>query len=147
MDSLEAFRAAQAKRADLSAEARGWGIDEEFISRLVDQFYLRVQAHPELGPVFQDRIGDRWPIHLAKMKTFWESIALRTALYEGKPMETHRGLLAARPEHFAQWLVLWEEVLAEVAPSTAARDYLLERARSMGSRLAEGRFGEKIDLS
>ncbi|ARU40072.1 hypothetical protein CCB80_02540 [Armatimonadetes bacterium Uphvl-Ar1] len=146
MDSLEAFKAAQARRADLSQEARGWGIDEEFISRLVDTFYLRIQAHPDLGPVFNDRIGENWPVHLAKMKRFWESIALRTAIYEGKPMETHKRLEAAQPSHFSQWLVLWEDVLTELAPSDEARDYLLDRARSMGVRLAKGRFGDDVEI-
>ena len=147
MDSLEAFKKAQQKRADLSAEARSWGIDEPFISRLVDTFYLRIQNHPELGAVFNDRIQDRWAEHLAKMKTFWGSIALRTTLYEGKPMIVHQGIEAARPEHFQIWLDLWREVLDEIAPSPEARDYLVERAVSMGGRLARGRFGDKIPLS
>lgn len=147
MDSLEAFKKAQENRAQLSAEARSWGIDEEFISRLVDTFYLRVQNHPELGPVFSDRIQDRWPEHLAKMKVFWGSIALRTSLYEGKPMVVHQGIEAARPEHFQMWLNLWREVLDEIAPSVQARDYLIDRALSMGARLGRGRFGESINLS
>ena len=146
MDKLEAFKQAQKNRADLSKEARAMGIDEAFISELVDRFYLKVQADPDLGKVFNDRIEDRWPLHLAKMKTFWESIALRTALYEGKPMETHRQLEAARPEHFVTWLRIWEETLNEIAPSEAAKKYLMEKAQSMGARLARGRFGDGVEL-
>jgi hemoglobin len=143
---LEAYKKAQANRKALALEVRAMGVDEAFISQLVDTFYVRVQSHPELGPVFAERIGDRWPLHLAKMKTFWESIALRTALYEGKPMQTHKGIESARPEHFVIWLKLWEEVLGEIAPSEEARDYLIEKARSMGERLSEGRFGHSVEL-
>ncbi|MFM9873740.1 MAG: group III truncated hemoglobin [Fimbriimonadaceae bacterium] len=146
MNSLEAFKAAQQKREELADQSRAMGIDEEFISLLVDTFYLKVQSEPDLGTVFSDRIGENWPVHLAKMKVFWESIALRTALYEGKPMRTHRGLEAARPEHFSIWLRLWEETLDEIAPSDEAKRYLIEKARSMGVRLAEGRFGKGIEL-
>lgn len=146
MDSLEAFKKAQENRADLAAEARSWGINEAFISELVDTFYLRVQAHPVLGPVFNDRIQDNWAVHLAKMKVFWGSIALRTALYEGKPMVTHRQLESARPEHFSIWLGLWKETLDEIAPSPEAHEYLFEKARSMGERLAAGRFGHPVAL-
>lgn len=143
MNSLDAFRVAQEKRMELANRSREMGINEEFISKLVDTFYLRVQAHPELGEVFDHRIGDRWPIHLAKMKKFWESITLRTSVYEGKPMETHRALEEARPEHFEVWLRLWEETLNEIAPSLAAKELLFNKAKSMGARLAEGRFGDK----
>lgn len=146
VDSVEAFRKAQENRKLLAQEVRAMGIDEEFISKLVDTFYLRVQADPELGPVFNDRIEDRWPVHLAKMKQFWESIALRTALYEGKPMETHRKLDEARPEHFSIWLKLWDETLREIAPSPEAANFLMEKARSMGQRLAMGRFGHEVSL-
>jgi hemoglobin len=146
VDKLEAFKLAQEKRLELALEVRAMGIDEQFISQLVDAFYLRVQAEPGLGGVFNERIGDQWPVHLAKMKLFWESIALRTAIYEGKPMVTHRGLEAARPEHFVTWLRIWEETLVEIAPSDEAKDYLLEKAKSMGARLAKGRFGPSVEL-
>ena len=58
-------------------------------------------------------------------------------------METHRALEEARPEHFEVWLRLWEETLNEIAPSLAAKELLFNKAKSMGARLAEGRFGDK----
>lgn len=135
MNPIDAFRAAQEKRKLLQDEARGIGIDEDYISLLVDTFYQRIMVHPDLGPVFNSRISD-WGPHLAKMKLFWGSIMLRTSLYEGKPMQTHlelRGL--AKPEHFAMWLGLFEEVLRETAPSDEVVEKFMGRAKEMGSRI------------
>jgi len=34
------------------------GIDEAFISTLVDTFYARVREHPQLGPVFEAAVAE-----------------------------------------------------------------------------------------
>lgn len=49
--------AAMRERAE--AEMKALGIDEAFIGKLVDTFYARVLAHPELGPVFDARLSGR----------------------------------------------------------------------------------------
>jgi hemoglobin len=140
VNSIDAFRAAQEKRKQLQDESRAIGINEEYIDLLVDEFYAKVMVHPELGPVFNARICD-WTPHLAKMKLFWGSIMLRTSLYEGKPMQTHPALRdLARPELFAVWLALFEEVVRETAPNDEVVDKFMERAKQMGTRIRDAMY-------
>jgi hemoglobin len=37
------------------------------IKKLVDTFYGKVRKDELIGPVFDERIHDRWPQHLEKM--------------------------------------------------------------------------------
>ena len=140
MEPMEAYRRAMETRGKLVEQARSIGITEELIDLLVDQFYGKVQNHPDLGPVFNDAIQDRWPIHLAKMKVFWKSLAFRTGEYEGQPMRVHRALTAAQPEHFDIWLKLFEETLREIAPNEAVVEYFLSFAKTMAARFKRGMF-------
>ena len=71
-------RSASERRRQIQANATALGIDEAYIDVLVETFYQRVRAHPQLGPVFEDRIGDTWGEHLATMKAFWGSVAMNT---------------------------------------------------------------------
>jgi hemoglobin len=66
---------AEQARARKMADALACGIDDAFISRLVERFYDTVRQDDMLGPIFAERIGD-WPHHLARMKDFWASIML-----------------------------------------------------------------------
>jgi hemoglobin len=141
MDTATAFQAAQQKRRELLEAARGIGVSEEYISDLVEAFYVRVQADDELGPVFDHVVNGRWPEHLAKMKRFWSSVALRSAIYEGKPMVAHKALTEARPEHFVIWMRLFEQTLRDTAPSEAVVDYFMGFARTMAARLQSAMFG------
>src|SRR5690606_34302634 len=79
-------------RQRAAAEMKAIGVDEAFISTLVDTFYGRVLAHPELGPVFDARLAGRWPQHMEKMKAFWSSVAFRSGAYGGKPVQAHMGV-------------------------------------------------------
>ncbi len=142
MDSAEAYRIALEKRQALQTEARGFGIDEAFISELVEQFYRKVRLDPSLGPVFARVVKDNWDPHLAKMKLFWGSVILRSGDYKGKPMEVHRKVIGGEPEHFTIWLRLFEETLDEIAPSEEAKALFLERANYMAPRLKLAMFGE-----
>ena len=74
---------AEDKRAEIRASAAALGIDEAYISRLVECFYARVRADAMLGPIFEREIGDRWEPHLARMKAFWASVALNAGGYSG----------------------------------------------------------------
>ena len=127
-------------RRRLHEEARAIGVSEEYISLLVDSFYEKVRGHPELGPVFNDLIQDNWPRHLARMKIFWSSIALRTGAYEGNPMPIHKALTNAKPEHFTIWLELFKQTLSETAPTPDVIDYFMAFANSMGKRLSTAMF-------
>lgn len=143
MNTREAYSAALQKRRQLQDEVRAIGIDEAFIDRLVDTFYTKVQADPSIGYVFNNVIQDNWPVHLAKMKTFWRSVVLRTGEYDGKPIPTHQRLEKARPEHFNIWLKLFEETLIEIAPNDAVRHHFMARAHQMANRLSTAMFSEQ----
>lgn len=133
------------RRAEIRARAAAMGIDEAYISRLVDAFYGRIREHEVLGPIFNMAIGDNWDHHLGRMKQFWASVALNAGSYSGRPVPVHRRLRLARPEHFEMWLGLFKETLAEVsaergAPEDAA-DYFMERAERIGESLKLAMFG------
>lgn len=127
-------------RKRLQDEARALGIDEAYIDHLVDAFYVKVRAHPELGPVFDDVVQHDWPGHLQKMKLFWHSIALRTGTYRGNPMILHTSLNNAKPEHFTIWMELFDETLRESAPNEQVHRYFLKFAEDMGDRLSRAMF-------
>jgi hemoglobin len=135
MNPLDAFNMAQHIRLGLQEEYRDLGINEEYISILVDKFYTKVRANPDIGPIFGARIGDNWEPHLEKMKTFWASVMLRTGAYGGKPMQVHVGVTEAKPGHFLTWINLFEETLVETAPSGKVVELFMERATMMSSRL------------
>lgn len=130
-------------RKRLQEEARAMGIDEAYIDHLVDAFYVKVRAHPELGPVFDGVVQHDWPGHLQKMKLFWHSIALRTGTYRGNPMVLHTALDNAKELHFSIWLQLFKQTLEETAPNQAVITYFMEFADEMGARLSKAMFGNK----
>ena len=121
----------QAARQKIRQDAAAIGIDEAFISRLVDTFYDRVRRHERLGPIFDAAIAD-WPEHLAKLKQFWASVALNAGAYAGRPMQAHLRLPTIEPAHFGDWLLLFEETLRDIAPSEAAVEYFMVRAHRIG---------------
>lgn len=140
MNPLDAFNLAQQIRLGLQEEYRALGINEEYISTLVDTFYTKVRANPDLGPIFGSRIGGQWEPHLQKMKTFWGSVMLRTGAYGGKPMQVHIGVKEAKPQHFQTWITLFEETLEETAPNTKVVELFMERAMTMSDRLQSVMF-------
>lgn len=122
---------ASAARQKIREEAAAIGIDEAFISRLVDEFYDRVRQHEHLGPIFEAAVDD-WPEHLAKLKKFWASVALNAGTYEGRPMQVHLRLKTIEPAHFGEWLYLFEQTLRDIATNAAAVDYFMVRANRIG---------------
>ena len=135
------LRSAEERRQDIEAAAFKMGIDEEYISILVDAFYDRVRAHPLLGPIFHEKVGDDWGPHLARMKDFWASVALNTGRYSGKPVPKHKALTSVRPWHFDIWLALFKATLDDTAPSPAATAYFMERAERIAESLKLAMYG------
>lgn len=82
------------------------------IKLLVDSFYGKVRKNELLGPIFDGVIRDRWPHHLGKMYTFWETILLGNHTYYGSPFPPH-AKLPVDGEHFQEWLRLFYETLDE----------------------------------
>lgn len=77
---------------------------------LVNEFYGLVRTDELLGPVFNEVIQDRWPVHLEKMYRFWQTILLEEHTYEGRPFPPHAPLPVDQT-HFDRWLQLFHRTL------------------------------------
>lgn len=83
------------------------------IKLLVDTFYERIREDILLAPIFNERIQDRWPIHLEKMYKFWQTVLLQEHTYFGSPFPPHAQLPIGH-EHFAAWLDLFGKTVDEL---------------------------------
>lgn len=83
------------------------------IKLLVDTFYGKVRDDNALAPIFNEQIQDRWPEHLEKMYTFWQTVLLEEHTYFGSPFPPHAKLPVSHA-HFEQWLVLFTQTLNEL---------------------------------
>lgn len=81
----------------------------EDIQLLVNTFYASVRSNDLLGPIFNERIGDRWSEHLEKMYRFWQTVLLQDHSYFGSPFPPHAKLPVSQA-HFSVWLQLWHQV-------------------------------------
>ena len=134
-------RSAQERRAEIQAHAAALGIDEAYISLLVETFYGRIRAHELIGPIFENAIGDDWDHHLKTMKAFWASVALNAGRYSGKPVPAHKKHASIQPWHFNIWLALFEQTLKDTSPTPGAVNYFMERAERIAQSLQLAMFG------
>ena len=135
------LRTAEARRRDIQLNADRMGIDDAYISVLVETFYDRIRADAALGPIFDREIGDNWGPHLARMKDFWASVAMNAGRYTGKPLPAHMKLTGVDASHFQVWLGLFRQTLEDTAPSAEAVPYFMERAERIASSLQLAMFG------
>jgi hemoglobin len=102
------------------------GVTEEMIHQVVHGFYARIRQDPALGPIFNRVIADdAWPAHLQKMCDFWSSVMLMSGRFHGAPMPAHLRIQGQNGDgfnarHFARWLHLFSETVAELCPPEAA---------------------------
>ena len=73
----------------IAAAGRPDDVSEDGIRQLVDAFYVKVRADPELAPIFAHAIPGDWKPHLTKMYAFWSSVMLTTGRYKGNPVAKH----------------------------------------------------------
>lgn len=125
---------ARARKAEVAAAMR---VDDAMISSLVEAFYARVRADALIGPVFADKIAD-WGPHLARMKDFWSSVAIESGRFRGNPMVKHLAIPGLNQLHFDRWLALFDETLADVAPTPEAAEFFSERAARIAESLMLG---------
>lgn len=130
-------RHVDAARARKMAEALACGIDDAFISELVESFYETVRLDDQLGPIFAMRVKN-WPVHLARMKMFWGSIMIESGRFSGSPMQKHIAIGALDAGHFARWQLLWERTVVQLAPNPEVRDQCMQTARRIGASLLTG---------
>ena len=123
-----------------AAEMHAMGIEPAFVDQLVETFYGRVAAHPDLGPVFDARLSGRWPEHMTRMKSFWNSIAFKTGAYGGKPVQAHLGIPNMEPDLFPKWLELFSDTLNELAPTREAMAWFMATAERIARSLTLSLF-------
>jgi hemoglobin len=138
--ALPARSFAEDKRAEIWAKAAEIGVDEAYISRLVECFYARVRTDAMLGPIFERAIKVRWERHLARMKAFWASVALNAGTYSGRPVPVHQRLEEVTARHYGRWLALFRESLEETTPSTSAVEFFMVRAERIVASLQMAMF-------
>lgn len=80
------------------------------IKLLVNEFYGLVRQDELIGPVFNQVIQDRWPVHLEKMYRFWQTVLLEEHTYEGRPFPPHAQLPVDKA-HFERWVQLFHQIL------------------------------------
>ncbi|MCT8340644.1 group III truncated hemoglobin [Flavobacteriaceae bacterium TK19130] len=105
---------------------------------VVDAFYGRVREDDLLGPVFNHVIQDRWPEHLQRMYTFWQTVLLGEHTYYGSPFPPHPKLPVTK-EHFQRWLKLFTKTIDEHFEGEKA-----DEAKWRASKMAE-MFQYKIE--
>lgn len=105
---------------------------------LVDAFYAKVRQDDLLGDIFDRVIQDRWPQHLGKMYTFWQTVLLGQHSYYGNPFMPH-AKLPVEKKHFDRWLELFHATLDEHFTGEKA-----DEAKWRASKMAE-MFQFKID--
>ncbi len=132
--SREEVRAARAAKR---AQAEAQGVDEQFISAMVERFYASIRQDDLLGPIFAERISD-WPVHLGRMKAFWRSILFNSGEFSGNPMAKHLAIPGLDDTHFARWLELFYATLRDLGPHPEGIALVAERARSIADSLLTG---------
>ncbi|MCO5238481.1 MAG: group III truncated hemoglobin [Chitinophagaceae bacterium] len=116
------------------------------VKKMVDTFYGKVRENGLLAPVFDERIRDRWPQHLEKMYTFWQTILLEERTYFGAPFPPH-AQLPVNHAHFEQWMQLFIQTIDELFSGEKAKEakwragkmaeifeFKIERYRQSGTR-------------
>ena len=104
-------------------------LSEDPIRHLVDRFYVKVRADPQLGPIFERAIPGDWGPHLATMHNFWSSVMLTSGRYKGNPVAVHLRLEGIEPQLFERWLALFDETCCELFDDDVARAFRMKAAR------------------
>lgn len=112
----------------------------EHVKQLVDTFYGKVREDELLADIFNERIQDKWPQHLAKMYTFWQTVLLGEHTYFSSPFPPH-ATLPVEKVHFERWLKLFYETLDELFSGQIA-----DEARWRAGKMAE-MFQLKINMA
>lgn len=119
-------------------------ITRQQISDLVDNFYDIVWKDERLGPIFAAELDGRRPEHIAKMKSFWESVLLKTGSYDGRPVPAHMKLQGVEGDDFKIWLGHFRSVVDDTFDPAAA-PLVIEAAERIASSLWLVMFGNPFN--
>lgn len=112
----------------------------DHVKLLVDAFYGKVREDDLLAAIFNDRIENRWPQHLAKMYTFWQTVLLSEQTYFSSPFPPH-ATMPIEKKHFDRWLKLFNETIDDLFAGQVA-----DEARWRANKMAE-MFQIKIKMA
>ena len=104
------------------------GIDVLMVDRLVETFYTRIKDHPRLNVLFNNGMTLSWPEHMERMKSFWRSVSMRTAEYNGRPVPIHMKLDGLAPDDFKTWLDIFRSTAHQVC-GKAAPEFIIRAER------------------
>ena len=108
------------------SERRRAVIAERSIRRMVADFHDCVRADPQLGPIFESRLANRWSEHEERLVGFWISVLLQDSGYPSDPRRIHASIAGLPASHFDRWLGLFAATLddhfgADVAGTARAK--------------------------
>ena len=109
------------------------------IKLMVNTFYQRIKQDIVLGPIFEEKIQDRWPVHLEKMYRFWQTILLEEHTYNGSPFPPH-AQMAIDESHFVIWLKIFTTTVDDLFNGNVAED-----AKKRGTLMA-ALFNSKLEF-
>ena len=101
------------------------------VNLLVDSFYKKVREDDLLANLFEERIQDRWPLHLEKMYSFWQTVLLNTHTYHGSPFAPHADMPVDKM-HFDRWIGLFCDTVDENFSGEKAKE-----AKQRAEKMAE----------
>ncbi|HSK13475.1 MAG TPA: group III truncated hemoglobin [Phnomibacter sp.] len=105
------------------------------IVKLVNAFYEKVKADPQLGPYFTEKHQVDWVKHLPVMYDFWDNILFYSGSYGGNPMAIHQKLHKQHPmtrTDFERWLKLFTRTTDSLFEGNNA-GLIKQRAKSIAT--------------
>jgi hemoglobin len=108
------------------------------IKLMVDTFYSRIREDEILGPIFNDKLEDRWGQHLEKMYRFWQTILHDEHTYNGAPFPPH-ATMPINESHFTLWVKIFSNTVNDLFEGPIA-----EEAKKRGALMA-AIFNSKIE--
>ncbi|MEO6069097.1 MAG: group III truncated hemoglobin [Chitinophagaceae bacterium] len=106
-------------------------LNVEDVKNLVDTFYGKVREDELIGPIFNEKLEGRWPEHLAKLTTFWQTILIGEHTYFGTPFPPH-SQLPIDSHHFDRWIQLFGETVDNLFKGETA-----DEAKSRAGKMSE----------
>lgn len=90
-------------------------LNEDLLRRVINEFYARVRVDPELGPIFNSILKDRWEPHIEKIMLFWMTATRIGSGYKGRDfMPAHLRHELIRSEQLPRWLELFRATCREL---------------------------------
>ena len=109
------------------------------IKLMVNTFYQRIKQDVVLGPIFEEKIQDRWFVHLEKMYRFWQTILLEEHTYNGAPFPPH-ARMPIDESHFIIWVKIFTTTVDHLFKGAIA-----EEAKKRGTLMA-ALFNSKLEF-